>query len=267
MIRGAKSAFLHNSDEWPPQRDVYRAFLLMRWISVLMGAATVCLAYVIGSQMVPTIAWFGPAVAAMLAFNPQFILVTASMNNDVPTTLLGAAIVALSVSAISRPRMPIYVLLGIVTGLGLLTKFALIAFWPLALLAAVWPAIQISRSPFTVRLNPDGLFSRLLIVTLLPLLIAGWWYLRNYLLYGDPLMWDVTLAAKGSVIARTSPFTITDLGEFASLHFQSYWLWFGWLNIKAPGWIYGLLLLVCLIAAAGLIRLLMKRNVPVEHRL
>ena len=261
---GRKTAYLHNSDEWPPQRDVYRAFLLMRWLSVLIGAATVWLAYLIGNQVVPTITWFGPAAAAMLAFNPQFIFITASMNNDVLTMLLGAAIVALSISAISWPRMSIYALLGIITGLGMLTKFALIAFWPLAFLAAVWPAIQISRSPFSVRMNSRGLFSRLVIITLLPLMIAGWWYFRNYQLYGDPLMWAVTLAAKGSVIARTSPFAITDLGEFASLHFQSFWLWFGWLNIKAPGWIYGLLLLVCLLAAAGLIRLLMKRNVPVE---
>jgi len=261
---GRKTAYLHTNDEWPPQRDVYWAFLLMRWFSLLMGAATICLACLIGNQVVPTIAWFGPAAAAMLAFNPQFIFITASMNNDVPTTLLGAAIVALSVSAISRPRISIYVLLGIVTGLGILTKFALIAFWPLAFLAAVWPSLQISRSPFKVRMKPEGLFSRLLIVTLLPLLIAGWWYLRNYQLYGDPLMWDVTLAAKGSVIARTSPFTITDLGEFASQHFQSFWLWFGWLNIKAPGWTYGLLLLVCLIAAAGFVRLLIKRNIALE---
>lgn len=261
---GRKIAYLHNSDEWPPQRDLYLAFLLMRWFSVLMGAATICLAYIIGSQAVPTIAWFGPAAAALVAFNPQFVFITASMNNDVPTTLWGAAIVALSVSAISRPRMPIYILLGIVTGLGVLTKFALIAFWPLALLAVVWPAIQVSRSPLTVRLNPDGLLTRLLIVILLPLLIAGWWYFRNYQLYGDPLIWDVTLAAKGSVIARTSPFTFADLGEFASIHFQSFWLWFGWLNIKAPEWIYGLLFLVCLLAVTGLVRLLVKRNVPVH---
>ena len=261
---GRKTAYLHNSDEWPPQRDLYQAFLFMRWLSVLMGAAAVCLAYIIGRQVLPSVTWFAPAVAAMLAFNPQFIFITPSMNNDVPTTLLGAVMVALAVSAINRPRISVYLLLGIAAGVGILTKFALIAFWPLAFLAAIWPSIHIKSSPFKMRLNPKGLFSRLLIVTLLPLLIAGWWYLRNYQLYGDPLMWEVTLAAKGSVIARTSPFTFADLGEFVSMHFQSYWLWFGWLNIKAPDWVYGLLLLLCLLAAIGLVRLLVKRNLPVK---
>ncbi len=261
---GRKNAYLHYDDEWPPQRDLYRAFMGMRWLSILMGAAAVIVAYVIGRQVVPALPWFAAAAAALVAFNPQFIFITSSMNNDVPTMLLGAAIVALSASAIARPRLSVYVLLGIVTGLGLLTKFALIAFWPLAFLAAVWPALQITRTPFSIRFDFKGLLGRLLPVFLLPLLIAGWWYLRNYRLYGDPLLWDVTLAAKGSVIARTSPFAISDLAEFISLHFQSFWLWFGWLNIKAPDWVYALLLLVCLIAAAGLVRLALKRNVPLE---
>ncbi len=261
---GRKSAYLHSSDEWFPQRDVYRAFLFMRWLSVLMGAATICFAYIIGRQVVPTIEWFAPAAAALLAFNPQFIFVTASMSNDVPTTLLGATIVALSSAAISRPRLWVYILLGIAAGMGMLSKFALIAFWPLALLAAVWPSIQVTRSPFAVRFTFRGLIGRLWPVILLPLLIAGWWYFRNYQLYGDPLIWAETLAAKGAVIARTAPFAFSDLVEFLSLHFQSYWLWFGWLNIKAPDWVYGLLVALCLAAAAGLVRLLLKRNLPVE---
>ena len=262
---GRKTAYLHNSEEWPPQRDLYRAFLMMRWLSVLMGAATVWLAYVIGRQAVPTLPWFAPAVAATLAFNPQFIFITASVNNDVPTTMLGAAIVALSVSSISRPRLGTYVLLGVIVGLGILSKFALFAFWPLAIIAAVWPALRITRSPFSLQLKFSGLIGRLLAVSVPPLLIAGWWYLRNYRLYGDPLMWDVTLAAKGPVIARTSPFTLSDLAEFVSLHFQSFWLWFGWLNIKAPDWVYGLFLLLCLGAAAGLVRWFLRRNIAVER--
>ena len=262
---GRKITYLHNSEEWPPQRDLYRAFLMMRWFSVLMGAVTVWLAYVIGRQAAPSLPWFAPAVAATLAFNPQFIFITASVNNDVPTTMLGAAIVALSVSAICRPRLGTYILLGVIAGLGILSKFALIAFWPLAVIAAVWPAIKIARRPFSLRFEFSGLIGRLLAVTVPPLLIAGWWYLRNYRLYGDPLIWDVTLAAKGSVIARTSPFTLSDLAEFVSLHFQSFWLWFGWLNIKAPVWVYGLFLLLCLLAAAGLVRWLWRKNVAVER--
>ena len=262
---GRKTAYLHNSEEWPPQRDLYRAFLMMRWLSVLMGAVTVWLAYVIARQAVPTLPWFAPAVAATLAFNPQFIFITASVNNDVPTTMLGAAIVALSVSSISRPRLGTYVLLGVIVGLGILSKFALFAFWPLAIISAVWPALRITRSPFSLHFKLSDLISRLLAVSVPPLLIAGWWYLRNYRLYGDPLMWDVTLAAKGQVIARTSPFMLSDLAEFVSLHFQSFWLWFGWLNIKAPDWVYGLFLLLCLGAAAGLVHWLLRRNIAVER--
>ena len=44
-----------------------------------------------------------------------------------------------------------------------------------------------------------------------------------------------------------------DLLEFARIHFQSYWGWFGWLNIKLPEWVYWLLALLVLAAVLGLV--------------
>lgn len=253
---GRQHAYLHRPQEWPPQRGVYQVFQLMRWLSVLMGAATVALAYVLGRQLYPTGERVALVAAALLAFNPQFIFITASLNNDVPTTLLGAAIVALSIKAAQRPRRRYFAGLGILVGLGILTKFALLAFWPLALLAVAVGARRARRLSFLV--------PRLVAVILLPVLIAGWWYWRAYLLYGDPLMWDVTLAAKGTVVGREGALALSDLGEFILLHFQSYWLWFGWLNVKAPPVVYGLLAVAVATAVVGLLVLARKRRLPLN---
>lgn len=256
---GRQHAFLHRPQEWPPQLGVYQVFQVMRWLSVVMGAVTVWVTYKIGQQVadgrLPFIA------AAVLAFNPQWIHITASLNNDVPTTMLGGAVIFLCIIGAKQPRLRIFAGLGLLLGLGFLTKFALLAFWPLAILAAFAPFLHknLRRTLHACRTNLQSLIPHLLLLILLPILTAGWWYWRGFRLHGDPLMWDVTLAAKGSVIARTAPFTLADFGEFLLMHFQSYWLWFGWLNIKGPDWLYLLFFLVAVTAVAGLVKLVWQK--------
>ena len=283
---GRKHVFWHEMAEWPPQRGVFWAFRVMRWLSLFLGVGTVWLTYRLGLLIRPSDKRVALAAAAILAFNPQFIFMTASLNNDVPTLFLGAAIVTVAVTAVQKKHPAYYIGLGVLVGLGILSKFALLAFWPLAVLAAVWPLVliisgkivsgvryQVSGKPVSegnasvetslnlrhLFLNQGNLWFNLAVVIFLPILIAGWWYWRAYQLHGDPFMWEVTLAAKGSVIARTSPLMVSDLWEFVVLHFQSYWLWFGWLNVKPPDWVYGVLLVWVGTAVVGLLRLAWQR--------
>jgi 4-amino-4-deoxy-L-arabinose transferase-like glycosyltransferase len=254
---GRQHAYLHRPEEWPPQRGVYQVFQLLRWLDVLFGLGTVWLAYLIGRQVMPGDERVGLWAATLLAFNPQWIHITASFNNDVPTTFLGAAVIYLCIRVAEGGRMRDTAVLGLLLGLGFLTKFALFAFWPLAFLAIISYQLSVSGQ----RLS---LLHHLLLVTGLPLLVAGWWYWRNVRLYDDPLLWEVTLSAKGSVIGRTAPFGLADVGEFLVTHFQSYWLWFGWLTVKAPVWVYGLILVIMVTAVLGLIYLLWRWHLAVH---
>ncbi len=249
---GRAHFYLHDAAEQNPLAADYRAFRIARLVSVLLGAITVWLAYGLGRQMVPGDERVGLLAAAFLAFNPQFVFITASVNNDVLTAVLGAALVYTAVAAATKPARRWFVALGVLMGLALLTKFALLAFWPLAVLAVFGEPYAVSRIPHTVFRNPKSEIRNLLLVLGLPLLIAGWWYGRAALLYGDPLAWEVHLQAKGAEVLRTTPFTLADLREFGVIHFQSYWAWFGWLKLQAPGWVYGLLAALVAVAVAGL---------------
>ena len=93
----------------------------------------------------------------------------------------------------------------------------------------------------------------LLLVGGLPLLVAGWWYVRATVLYGDPLAWRVHLAAKGPFVLRDGALGLRDVGEFAGLHFRSSVGLFGWLNVALPGWAYAMLVVLLVAAVAGLL--------------
>lgn len=240
--------YLHTVAEERPLTGPLRPFYVSRLLSVLLGGLTVLTTFGLGRQVtdkpvVPLLA------AGLLAFNPQFLFMMATVNNDVLMALLGAVTVGLVVQAAQRPTLRLFTALGIAVGLGLLTKFALLALWPLALLAAFAPLVQGKGMP-----NGRFLLHALARVLALPPLLAGWWYGRAYRLYGDPLAWEVHLQAKGAQVLRQGALGLSDLLDFGRIHFQSYWGWFGWLRLPLPTWAYGLLLLFVLAAAVGLLR-------------
>jgi len=241
---GRANFYLHNAAEQHPLAADYLGFRVARLVSVLLGALTVWLAYGLGRQMADGDVRAGWLAAGFLAFNPQFVFMTASVNNDVLTAVLGAAVVFISVRAVARPLLRLFVLLGVLVGLSLLTKFALLALWPLPFLAA---ALVFWRGERRTAVWGG------LATAVLPLLTAGWWYARAARLYGDPLAWDVHLQAKGSEVLRTTPLTLADLRDFVLIHFQSYWAWFGWLKIQAPGWVYAVLAVMVALAVIGVV--------------
>ena len=263
---GRQNFYWHDPAEQFPWRGTFLAFHLVRWLSVGLGAGTVGLAYLLGRQVKGDNVGVGLVAAALLAFNPQFIFITASANNDNLTAFLGAAIVLACIN-LSRSSLALsprrLVPLSLLIGLGLLTKFSLFGLWPLAFLA-LWLKMAADTGNtdrkehgWSALFKTATFWQSLLVLVVVPLVVAGWWYGRGYQLYGDPLAWEVHLAAKGAYVLRTEPLRLADLGDFALTHFQSYWGWFGWLNIKWPVGVYwGLAGLV----AAAIIGLLKGNN-------
>ncbi len=88
----------------------YFAALLSRWVNVAIGAATIAATYALACRSLqgehgradspdagPRLAL---AAAAIVAFNPQFIYLSAAINNDVIAALAGAGILLASVIVI-----------------------------------------------------------------------------------------------------------------------------------------------------------------------
>ena len=119
----------------------------------------------------------GPIMAGFPFLIPQFFPEMARLGNDSLCLLFMGIAWALTVSLLRRgAQLGQSLTLGVVLGLGLLTKafFLPISVGIGALLAACWWR---DRSLCRGR--------DLLAVAAIALLIGGWWYVRNYILYGS----------------------------------------------------------------------------------
>jgi 4-amino-4-deoxy-L-arabinose transferase-like glycosyltransferase len=182
-----KNQYLHGADEAFPFHGVTLAVYVVRWMTVLVGAGVVCITYFIGREISPARPAMAAGAAALVAFTPQFIYLSGAINNDIAAALASAAVLWACVRLVRRgPSWRADVMMGVLYGLALLTKFnllVLLALIELAYVLAVWRNRPGERS----RTRPWHAFLRgNLIVFGLTALIAGWWFVRNWVLYGDP---------------------------------------------------------------------------------
>ncbi|MCX7681414.1 MAG: glycosyltransferase family 39 protein [Anaerolineae bacterium] len=236
-----KNQYLHGEEERFPPRGIALAVYLVRWMTIFIGACTVWLTYRIGREILPDHPWVAWGSMALVAFNPQFLYLSGAINNDIPASLCGAAVLLMCIRMIKRGHeLRDDVILGILYGLAVLTKFHLIALLPLIALAY----LLAGRSPSWWSARMRGM----LIVLSLAALLSGWWFWRNFLLYGDPTgmrkvneLWDGRPALENLwAIPQSLPYL-----------WSSLWGRFGYGQIPLPPSLYQGALVFCILALAG----------------
>jgi 4-amino-4-deoxy-L-arabinose transferase-like glycosyltransferase len=247
----------HPDAESFPWRGTTLAVHLVRFLSVLMGAATVYLTYRLSLELVPNRPNVALVAAAINAFTPMFVFISGAVNNDnlvIPLcslALLSMIRIAKGTSdgrQTTKPEsrtmhlLPRFAQLGIVVGLALLTKESAGGLVLLTALTVSYVSWR-KRSPriFLVGALATGGSA---------LLIAGWWYLRNLRLYGDLLGQNVFIEILGQ---RDVPADLTQLWRERISFMRGYWGNFGGLNVPMPDWIYAVLDGFLVLAAIGLV--------------
>jgi 4-amino-4-deoxy-L-arabinose transferase-like glycosyltransferase len=243
LASGNKNLIIHTGREAFPWRGTVLAIHLLRWLSLLLQSITVFAVYRLAQEIVcpvPSRTDLALLAVALVVFNPMFLFIAASVNNDnliVPLATLALLLFirTLKDGWLSDRRA---VLLGVLLGMAALTKLSGLALLPLA---AVVLFVVAARRRAWVALLRWGVILALLVVA-----IAGWWYVRNWLLYGDPTGLNAMLDIAGR---RLAPSLRQLLGEFQGFR-MSYWGVFGGFNVVAPEplyWFYDAL------ASAGLL--------------
>ncbi|MDO8670216.1 MAG: glycosyltransferase family 39 protein, partial [Dehalococcoidia bacterium] len=243
LAHGNKNMTIHGPQEDFPFRGPALAIHVIRWLTLLMGVATIICTYRIARLIVPSRLAIALAAAALVAFNPEFNFIAASVNNDNLMTLLASVIVFMLVyyvkTGITYRRS---LLLGVALGLALLSKLTALGLIPLIFACLV--LICLRQRSLTIFLR------HAIVVSLTAALIAGWWYVRNWRLYGDPTGLSMMLRIVG--VRVPTPGILDLLSEFQGFRI-SFWGLFGGVNIIADERIYQLLDGVTILAVLGLV--------------
>jgi len=241
-----KSLYLHDPRlEGFPYRDVALGVHLVRWLSLLMGAGTVLLVYGTGRELFPHRPVLAVGAAALVAFNPMFVFINASVHDDALADLVAAATLYVAARLLVRgPTTRRAVALGLLVGLGFLTKLTCLLVVPTVGLALLYcPLANQGRAGWREVVRLGG------IVLGLALFIGGWWFVRNVFLYGEPTGMVRQTGVWG--VRENAPDLIAAARELGFLH-DSLWGVFGYGQIPMPRWVYGLARLLGLAAAGGL---------------
>jgi 4-amino-4-deoxy-L-arabinose transferase-like glycosyltransferase len=238
----------------------------MRLVSLLLGMGVVALAYGLAWRLLKA-RWLALTTAVFVAFLPQHLAIMASANNDALAELIIAAILFVLVgwiengewrleigespqSPLSNPHSPkTLVVLGLLLGLGYLTKGTVYPLTAVVGLAIVWRCWrrwgELVRAGLLVAV-PAGLLGLL-------------WWGRNVVVYGGL---DVLgKAAHDSVVVgqpRTAEW-VADMGRtavvraFISTTFNSFWGQFGWMTTPMDGRVYRLLWVFTAVWVVGLL--------------
>jgi hypothetical protein len=265
---GNKNVITHGSaDAWPWQ-GVALAAHLARLFSLLLGAVTVLSAYGTATAVLPERRAVAALSAALVAFNPQFLFISASVNNDNLVIAASAAGVWLAVYLIGKygrrpgdgmraadgdtsrpawdpdgPAAWQLGLLGVLAGiaaLGKLSGLALAGLAGLALMITAWRR----ATPFRTLLIWGLITGGAMLVT------AGWWYGRNLVLYHDPLGLQAMFDILPQRATRPSPAELLARGQGV---WRSAWAVFGWFNVAVGTWLYTVYTGLCLLGLAGLL--------------
>jgi len=257
-----KNLVIHTEREAFPWRGTALAVHLIRLLSILLCASAVYLTYLLALEVAPRRSDLALTAAALVAFNPMFLFISGSVNNDnliVPlaTLILWLVVRTLRQGWLSNGRA---LLLGLLLGLAALTKLSGLALLPLT--AAVLVIVAARRRAW------GALFRWGALIALPVIAVAGWWYLRNWQLYGEPTGLSAMLDVAGR---RPEPFTFQRLkSEFQGFRL-SYWGVFGGFNVIGPQplyWFYDLLVLTGLAGwTAWLVRRWGKWRSPAAERL
>jgi hypothetical protein len=246
---GNRNATVHSSyEEWPYRGAVWAAHLC-RFLSVLMGAGTVLCTYAIARRLFPHPTWLAPAAAALNALIPQYVFISASINNDVPATLLSAICLWLLVCIVqdgaSTKRL---CALGIVLGLAALTKLNALVLLPMS---AVVLLILARKQGGVKALLRWGLLAYGSAAA-----VGAWWYIRNWVLYRDPFGLDLMFAVLPKRAQRPS---LSELLRLLDGALKSFFGVFGWFNIAMEPGVYQLFMVGLLAGTLGLIGLVHGR--------
>jgi 4-amino-4-deoxy-L-arabinose transferase-like glycosyltransferase len=233
-----------------PMDDPTVLVFRLRAFDIVLGALTLGVAYLVAREILPQ--HLAVAVPLAMAGVPMFTAVSGAISADPLANLLAASILLVLVRRLRAPGAPPVAVmpvgarwaigLGVLLGLGLLTKLALAIFVPPALI------VLLRRSERERALRESALMLGAIALVVLP------WLVHQVTTYGwaDPLA-TTRHAAVVLDQPRFPGLSLSYLASFVTITFHSFWAQFGWMGVVAPDRLYWAWGALSVAAAGGLI--------------
>jgi 4-amino-4-deoxy-L-arabinose transferase-like glycosyltransferase len=237
------------------------SLIALRLFSLVMGAGIILCAYGLVRAFLPEKPQVALGTAALVAFLPQHLAGLASVSNDalsnllIAATLLGTVLYLKGETAIREWH------LGLLVGLGLLTKVStifLLGFVPLAILVRWW--VDSNQSSVGNRQSIIRQLVPPLAAFFIPaLVLGGIWWIHSINTYGFPDLFGLRQHDKVVTGQPRTAELIAQVGFVGYLKvalqttFNSFWGQFGWMGVPMPNWIYVILLGLLAVTGSGLI--------------
>ncbi len=232
------------------KKPVFTRVFALRLFSVILSTITIAIAALSGKLLFGTKSLIWLLVPGLLLFSPVFTFDEACINNDHLLILLYSLLLYLmlkwSETPLDRKKT---LVLAIIVGLGLMSKLLFLTAIPIVFLF-VWQNERGNGSGSLKRASAKwGLFM------LVVLGVSGWWFVRNCVLYGMPV-----ITATMFTPDKKLPVAI---GLIDILRSDSLWAWvsIGWFlkiashtGFSPSKTSYQLTYLLIDIAALGLVR-------------
>lgn len=204
---------------------------------------------------------------ALTAWWPHLFVPAGALNNDVGLILMSSLLLYLIVVRQWEDRSwRSAAWWGAVVGVGTLMKTSMLP--PGLLVIGVALLIQHGRGFYRQRI----FYARLAVGILAALLVCGWWLARNYMLYGQ-LSYFPGMPAIPEGVTKLEALFMGYVGQLGLRAINGLWasVWaqMGWFPPAIHPWIYRVLLVVTVVAAAGLMVALVRgryRQVAAEPR-
>ncbi len=247
-----RNLYYHTANENFPFTGTTLAVHWLRVFSALLGLVTVLSVYATVRVLAPGEA--GPALlgAAVVAFNPSFLFASALVSNDAPLAALSALVLLAWVKLLAGQwalSVKSALGLGALLGVAVLVKTTAIGLVPFSILVVALAALR--------RGDRRLIFSANVALVAAALILSGGWFIRNQVLYGDPLA--MRLLSVSALFPRAGPLTLAELFQISLP-----WLWQTFWGGPTPGDFSPLLLtglaLLTALAAAGAVLAFQRRT-------
>ena len=237
------------------------ALLPLRFLSLALGALLLLVVHWAAETVVPQQPYLALGATAFVAFLPMHLTMTAAVNNDTLAELLLATILLLTIRYLRQAERPpaerqdrqLLILLGVTTGLGLITKSAVYIALPLVLLSIALRHLWLDRPapPAAVSLRDAILYVCPALALALP------WWMRNVALYGG--LDFLGLGRHDQVVVgqlRSAEFVARQgsgrlVYDFFLTSFHSFWGQFGWMGVLLDQRLYQALAILSALALIG----------------